>query len=75
MKTFFGLVLVAAGVWLFHAGWVMRDTFKGRTQRTLASVARSIDGETRVPEHSWYMIAGGVVGLAGAGVLFAGRKR
>lgn len=75
MKTLVALALVGIGVWLFHDGWTMRDTFKGKTQRTLASVARSIDGETRVPEHSWYMIAGGVAVLAGAGVLFAGRKR
>jgi hypothetical protein len=75
MKTLVGLVLVGAGVWLFHSGWMMRDSLKGKAQRTLAGLARHVDGETRVPEHSWYMVAGAVGVLAGAGVIFAGRKR
>ena len=53
----------------------MRASLKGKTQSALADVARRFDGDTRVPEHNWYMIAGGVCVLAGAGVLFARRKR
>ncbi len=75
MKIIVGLLLIVAGVWLFHTGWLMRDSLKGKTQSTLAGLARKFDGETRVPEHSWYMIAGGTCVLAGAGVVFAGRKR
>ena len=75
MKTLIALLLICTGVWLFHSGWVRRDSIKGKTQSALADVARRFDGDTRVPEHNWYMIAGGVSVLAGAGVLFAGRKR
>jgi len=75
MKTTIGLVLICVGVWLFHDGWSMRASLKGKTQSTLAGLARHIDGATRVPEHSWYMVAGSVCVLAGAGVLFAGRKK
>jgi len=75
MKTLIGLVLLCVGVWLFHDGWSMRASLKGKTQSTLAELARHIDGGTRVPEHGWYMIAGGVCVLAGAGVAFAGRER
>ncbi len=75
MKTLLGLALVCVGIWLFHDGWAMRDSLKGKTQSTLAGLARRIDGETRVPEHSWYMIAGGVGVLAGIGLIYSGRKR
>ena len=75
MKTLFAILLIVAGVWLFNDGWRMRVSLKGKTQSALAGLARRVDGETRVPEHGWYMIAGGVCVLAGAGVLFAGQKR
>lgn len=75
MKTAIGLVLICGGLWLFHDGWRARDSLKGRTQSTLAGLARHIDGETRVPEHSWYMVAGGVAMLAGIGLIYSGRKR
>jgi hypothetical protein len=74
MKTLIALLLICAGVWLFHTGWLRRDSLKGKTQSALADVARRFDGETRVPEHRWYMIAGGVSVLAGIGVLYAGQK-
>ena len=75
MKILIALLLIGSGVWLFHTGWLRRDSIKGRTQSALVDVARRFDGETRVPEHSWYMIAGGVSVLAGVGVIYAGRKR
>jgi len=75
MKTLVALLLICTGVWLFHTGWLRRDSLSGKTQSTLAGWARHLDGETRVPEHSWYMIAGGVSVLAGVGVLYAGQKR
>ncbi len=74
MKTIVAILILCAGVWLCHTGWLKRDSLKGRTQSAFAELARGFDGETRVPEHSWYMIAGCVCVLAGAGVLFAGRK-
>ena len=75
MKTLLGLLLVCIGVWFFNTGWTMRASFKGKTQTMMADVARSFDGSTRVPEHNWYMVAGGVSVLAGLGVIYAGRKR
>ncbi len=75
MKTLLGLLCICVGVWLFHSGWVKRESFKGKTQAMMADVARSFDGSTRVPEHNWYMIAGGVSVLAGLAVIYAGRKR
>jgi hypothetical protein len=74
MKTLIAVLLICGGVWLFHTGWLRRDSIKGITQSALASAARRFDGETRVPEHTWYMIAGGLSVLAGIGVLYSGRK-
>ena len=75
MKTLVAILLIVAGVWIFDEGWRMRTSLKGRTQSALVGLARHVDGETRVPEHGWYMIAGCAGVLAGAGVLFAGRNR
>jgi LPXTG-motif cell wall-anchored protein len=75
MKTLIAILLIVAGVWLFNDGWQRRASLKGKTQSALADLARRVDGDTRVPEHNWYMIAGGVCVLAGAGVLFAGKKK
>lgn len=75
MKTLIAVLLICTGVWFFHTGWMKRASLKGKTQSTFADVARRFDGETRVPEHSWYLVAGGVSVLAGVGVLYAGRKR
>ena len=74
MKTIISLLLICTGVGLFHTGWARRVSIKGKTQSALAEAARRFDGETHVPEYSWYMIAGGVSVLAGVGVLYAGRK-
>ena len=75
MKTLLAILLIVAGVWLFDEGWRMRTSLKGKTQSALVGLARHVDGEMRVPEHSWYMIAGCAGVLAGAGVLFAGRSK
>lgn len=75
MKTLVALLLIGAGVWIFHTGWMQRSSLKGKAQAALASAVRRLDGETRVPEHSWYMIAGGVSVLAGIGLVYAGRGR
>ncbi len=75
MKTLIAVLLLCTGVWFFHTGWMKRVSIKGKTQSAFANMARSFDGETRVPEHSWYLVAGGVSVLAGVGVLYAGRKR
>lgn len=75
MKTLLGLTLVALGVWLFHDGWAQRSSLKGRTQAVLVDVVRRVDGETRLPEHSWYMLAGGLCSLSGVGLVFAARRR
>ena len=75
MKTLIAILLIVAGVWLFNEGWRMRASLKGKTQSAFADLARRVAGETRVPEHCWYMIAGSVGVLAGAGLVFAGRRR
>ena len=44
MKTLIALVLICVGVWLFHDGWTMRASLKGKTQSALAGLARRVDG-------------------------------
>ena len=74
MKSLLGLFLICVGVWLVHTGWSQRASLVGKTQTVVARLGKAIDGEERVPEYRWYLVAGGVLGLAGGGLLFAGRK-
>ena len=74
MKSLLGLVLICVGVWLVHSGWPRRASLVGKTQNAVARLGQAIDGETRMPEHRWYIVGGCVLGLAGVGLLFAGRK-
>ena len=75
MRTLAAIVLIGGGVWVFHTGWLQQDSLKGRTQRVLAGVASHVEGSRQLPEHTWFMIAGGAAVLAGAGLLLLPRKR
>jgi hypothetical protein len=75
MRTFFALCFLCVGVWTIHSGWSKKQSLAGKTEATIAQIGRHIDGESRVPEHIWYLAGGTVLGLAGLGLLFAGGKR
>lgn len=69
MKTILGLVLIIAGVALFFQGLNRKDSLVGRASEASTNIANSIDGGARTPKHVVYMIGGGVLALAGIGVM------
>ncbi len=74
MKILVAILLIGAGVWLFHTGWIQRDSLKGRTQRVLAGVASHLEGSRQFPEHTWFMLGGGAMAALGAGLLVLGKR-
>ena len=74
MKTLVALILLCAGVWIFHTGWLHRETWHGQAQAGLVRGVNAVDGGDRLPAHSWYMLGGTVLALAGAGLLVAGKQ-
>lgn len=74
IKILFAVALIVGGAWLVHSGWTRRDSLVGKADSTLAKLGQKIDGESRVPEHVWYLAGGGALVLVGAGLLFAGKK-
>ncbi len=75
MKILVAIVLIGAGVWVFHTGWLQRDSLKGKTQSVLAGMASHVEGSRQLPEHTWFMIGGGAIALVGAGLLFLGKRK
>ena len=65
MKLIIALVAIALGGWLLYAGYQRQDSLAGRAESAISDVGRQLDGETRVPEHVWYYIGGGVLIVAG----------
>lgn len=69
MKTIVGILLIAAGVWIFIQGLNRKDSLAGQAATAGTKIANSIDGGARTPQHVGYMIAGGVLTLVGVGVM------
>ena len=69
MKIIIGLVLVIAGVALFFQGLNRKDSLVGRASEAGTNIANAVDGGARTPKHVVYMIGGGVLVLAGIGVM------
>ncbi len=69
MKTIIGILLIAAGVWIFFQGLNRKDSLAGQAATAGTKIANSIDGGTRTPQHVGYMVAGGVLTLVGVGVM------
>ena len=65
MKMIIALIAIAIGGWLLYAGYQRQDSLAGRAESAISDVGRQIDGETRMPEHIWYYIGGGVLIVAG----------
>lgn len=69
MKTIIGIILIAAGVWIFFQGLNRKDSLAGQAATAGTKIANSIDGGARTPQHVGYMVAGGVLTLVGVGVM------
>lgn len=75
MKIIIALVLIAIGGWLIYSGYQLQQSASGSWNKLSNQVASSVDGKTRVTNHTWYYIGGGVLVLAGLGTFVAARKK
>lgn len=66
MKKIVVVLLIAAGGWLFYAGYQRGDSLAGRTKSTFAELKNDIDGKNRVPDHVKFYAGGAVLLAAGA---------
>lgn len=75
MKTILALILIAIGGWLIYSGYQLQESASGSWSTFSNKVATSVDGKTRVAQHIWYYVGGGVLVLAGLGTLASSRKK
>lgn len=73
-KRICGLVLLAAGIWFFSAGWSRKDSLLGALAETGSSIANKFDGGSRTPKHYVYLGGGILLGIAGGFLLFSRGK-
>jgi hypothetical protein len=69
MKTIIGLVLIIAGIAVFFQGLNRKDSLAGHAATAGTSIANSIDGGARTPQHVAYMVGGGALVLVGIAVM------
>ncbi|HVS52575.1 MAG TPA: DUF3185 family protein [Opitutaceae bacterium] len=69
MKNLIGIVLIVAGIFVFIQGLNRRDSLAGQVDRAGTAVANTVDGGARQPKHIVYMVVGGVLVIAGLGVM------
>ena len=74
MKTIIAIVLIIAGVAVFSQGLNRKDSIAGKVSEAGTNVANAFDGGARQPRHITYMVIGGVLVVAGIG-LVARRNR
>jgi len=68
MRKLIGFVLVIVGVVLFFQGLNRKNSLVGEASSAGTSIANSVDGGTRTPQHVMLMIGGGVLAVVGAGM-------
>lgn len=72
-KPIIPILVIIIGMALIFIGTRREDSVAGVSESIGTSVANTIDGKARQPEHIWYYLGGGV--LIFAGVTGALRKR
>lgn len=74
-RKIIGLLLLAAGIWVFAAGWSRKESILGSLAETGTSLANTFDGGTRTPRHYVYLGGGTVLAAAGIYLLIAAQRR
>lgn len=73
MKRIVGILLIVVGLVVFFMGFNRKDSLAGGAAEVGTSVANAVDGGVRAPQHTTYMIVGGILVLAGVGVVATSR--
>jgi hypothetical protein len=68
MNKIIGLVLIVAGAFLIYKGINRQDSLAGKADSAGTSIANSVDGGTRTPTHTVWIVGGAVVAVAGLAI-------
>ena len=68
MTRILGIILLLVGVFLVYKGLQREDSLAGKLDKAGSEVANTVDGGNRVPNHTLYLVGGGVLIVAGAAV-------
>jgi hypothetical protein len=74
MTKIIGIILIVVGGFLIFKGASRKDSLVGNLAETGTSVANTVDGGGRVPEHYYYLIGGGILVAVGIGATVRGRR-
>jgi hypothetical protein len=68
MNKIIGLILILAGAFLIYRGINRQDSLAGKADSAGTSIANSVDGGTRTPTHTVWIVGGAVVAVAGLAI-------
>jgi len=66
MSKIVALILLMAGGGLIWHGFQVRDSLKGKAQDVSSDVQKSLSGDVKITDATWFMIGGGVLVVVGA---------
>jgi hypothetical protein len=69
MPKIIALFLIIVGAGLVWHGFQVRDSLKGKAQDVSSDVQKSWNGDTKITDATWFMIAGGALVVTGAAVV------
>lgn len=67
-------LMIIAGLWLLHMGYVRQQSLEGKTDTTIAKIGQSIDGEDHATTQGRYYVSGALLLLGGLIGLGRGKK-
>ena len=68
MNKIIGVLLIIVGGFLIFKGINRQDSLVGKADSAGTSIANSVDGGTRTPSHTVWIVGGAVVAVAGLAV-------
>ncbi len=74
MSKIIGIILILVGGFLIYKGAMRKDSLAGGLAETSSEVANKIDGGSRVPNHYYYLIGGGILVAVGIGATAGGKR-
>ncbi|WP_404423570.1 DUF3185 family protein [Nibricoccus sp. IMCC34717] len=74
MKRLFGILLLVVGAVMIYQGLNRKDSLAGGAAEAGTKIANSVDGGSRVPKHMFYLIGGGVLAVAGLGLVVSKQR-
>ena len=68
MNKIIGIILIIVGGFLIFKGINRQDSIAGKADSAGSSIANSVDGGTRTPTHTVWIVGGAVVAVAGLAI-------